>query len=242
MAIIATAFYQERHNLALELMDVGAMPTADSDHPLIIEREGPNGKERGFKLRHHRENPNAPLSPFFFNLRMQGSSRPGPLTTELVDRVAECMRGLQIEQNLVFAFDAIVGIPRAGTPFARSFAPIAGVECIPMIRWEHGEKRHIASPVSIPANVQEVLVIDDVVSEAGSKLETIEILRSEGVTVDHVMVLVDREQGGREKLTELNCELHSVFSITELLDIYVDAGKLKPEMRRRIHEYRTSQI
>jgi len=45
-----------------------------------------------------------------------------------------------------------------------------------------------------------VIVVDDVVTTAGSTLKAIEAAEEEGHTVVAVICLVDREQGGTERL------------------------------------------
>lgn len=63
-----------------------------------------------------------------------------------------------------------------------------------------------------------VLVVDDVITTADSKLEAIKILKDSGLVVMGVLVVVDREQGGAEKLREYGYALHSIFTLTEVLD------------------------
>ncbi len=210
-------YKEARHYLALMLWDIGAMLTAASDHPLVVER----GLERGFKLKLHEKNSDDPLSSFYLNLRTVDNPKPGPLTPKIVDLAACCMFELCLERTLMF--DAVVGVPRAGDPFAQAFARFARTTCLTMDKWEHKEKRCIASLKGyVPASVKKVLVIDDLITKADSKREAIEILRDAGMYVTDVMVLVDREQGGSERLAKIGCTLHSVLTITEMLDLYVE--------------------
>jgi uridine monophosphate synthetase len=62
-------------------------------------------------------------------------------------------------------------------------------------------------------------------------------LREQGLVVNDCMVIIDREQGGREKLAEIGVTLHVIFRIAELLNILVVARKLRPEMAAEIRLY-----
>ena len=240
-----TKYGNTRRTLAFTLMDVRAVLTYESTdpdnpqlpHPLIVER----GTERGFKLKLHEKNPEAPLSPFYFNLRTPDNPKPGPLTPEIIKIAASCMQRVQLDAKL--AFNATVGVPRAGDPFAQALAGFAGVPCLPMDKYEHGDKRCIAGLKGrIPVEVQKVLMVDDLVTEGHSKLEAIHILRDAGLEVSDVMVLIDHGRGGREELEKLGCKLHSVFTAAKLLDLYSHFGKVKPRIRDDIQKYIASQV
>ena len=62
---------------------------------------------------------------------------------------------------------------------------------------EHGTGRRIEG--NLPERSR-VIVVDDVVTTAGSTLKAIEAAEEEGHTVVAVICLVDREQGGTERL------------------------------------------
>lgn len=227
-----------RLTLAFALMEIGAVLTSESDHPLVVERKSENGTERGFILKLHENNPHAPLSPFFLNLRMPDNPKPGPLTPEIVELAARCMRNVQGNKGLTF--DAIAGVPRAGDPFAKELARLyGGMNIVPLEKRYREGKRFVTLPDNycLPKKIRKVLVVDDLVVRADSKREAILALRSTGLGVKDVIVLVDREQGGREELAALDCTLHSVFTISELLDLYVDAGKMTSHLRTDIHTY-----
>ncbi len=60
-----------------------------------------------------------------------------------------------------------------------------------------------------------VLLLEDVVSTAGSALLALECLRSHGMVVSSMLALVDREQGGRENLGAAGVELHALFKLSD---------------------------
>lgn len=230
------AYEKARFDLAFALMEAGAVLTAESNHPLVVERQGPQGPERGFKLKLHEKNPDAPLSPFFLNLRTPDNPKPGPLTDEIVGLAARCMRRVQIAKKL--RFNATAGVPRAGDPFAKKLAHYTGTACVLLEKYEHDGKRSVAAlKGKVPEWIRKVAVVDDLVTKADSKLEAIQVLRDQSLEVSDVIVLVDREQGGGKELSEWNCSLHSVFTITELLDLYLESGKISRPLWTRAQEY-----
>ncbi len=230
-----SAYHKARYNLALALMDIGAVLTKDSVHPLVVERKGLKGMERGFKLKLHEKNPDAALSPFYLNLRT-ADNKSGPLTKEIVEHSASCMQMLIERSGLTF--DGVAGVPRAGNPFAEVLSRFTGRPLIVMDKYEHGGKRQIASLVGkVPPSIKKALGVDDLITRADSKIEAREILEHEGIKVNDFIVLVDREQGGYDQLMKRGCCSHAVFTISELLDFYVDAGKMSDRLHVDIRTY-----
>jgi len=62
-----------------------------------------------------------------------------------------------------------------------------------------------------------VVVIDDVVTKGDSTIAAIEAVRREGGDVAFAAVLVDRQQGGREKIEALGYTVISAFTKDDLL-------------------------
>jgi uridine monophosphate synthetase len=61
-----------------------------------------------------------------------------------------------------------------------------------------------------------ILFFDDVISEGMSKIEGIKPLQELGGTVKHMLVVVNREQGGKENLEEMGYTIHSLAKVSEL--------------------------
>ncbi|HEY6238248.1 MAG TPA: orotate phosphoribosyltransferase [Thermoplasmata archaeon] len=61
-----------------------------------------------------------------------------------------------------------------------------------------------------------VLVIEDVATTGGSSAETVEVVRAAGGRVDRLVVVVDREQGARERLAALDVRLEALVTLAEL--------------------------
>ena len=75
---------------------------------------------------------------------------------------------------------------------------------------------------------ERVVVIDDIVTDGASKLEAIEPLEAAGLVVEDLVILIDREQGARERLLAKGYRLHAVLTISECFDALETAGLVEP--------------
>ena len=82
---------------------------------------------------------------------------------------------------------------------------------------EHGLKRVIEGDVK---NGDRVVIVDDVATTGQSTIEAIENARAEGLHIVKVIILVDRQEGGRENILKHNVEFESVLTKQDLLDEY----------------------
>jgi len=63
-----------------------------------------------------------------------------------------------------------------------------------------------------------VTVVEDVTTTGGSAVETVEVLRDSGAEVEKVLVVVDRKEGAKERLKDVNVDLVPLISADELVD------------------------
>ncbi len=61
-----------------------------------------------------------------------------------------------------------------------------------------------------------VLLVEDVATTGGSVVKAINVIREEGLTVDKVVVVVDREEGALENLKDLKVELLPLVKASDL--------------------------
>lgn len=73
---------------------------------------------------------------------------------------------------------------------------------------KHGTQKWIEGDVG---HVKNVVVIDDVITTGGSTITAIEHLRESGLKVIRAVVVVDREEGGREAIEKTGVEVISLF-------------------------------
>ncbi|MFH1749736.1 MAG: orotate phosphoribosyltransferase [bacterium] len=168
-----------------------------------------------FKLKLHEKHPDAPLSPIYIDLRVL---RSHPTSLNMVVSAL-------IEASADIDYDLIADIPISVSPIVAVFSHKSG---IPMItpRLTVKERGTRASVLGDFEAGQTVLLIDDLITKADSKLEAIQILEEKGLVIKDVLVLIDREQGGKDQLAEREYSLHSVFTLPQLMKHYLDTEKI----------------
>ncbi len=113
--------------------------------------------------------------------------------------------------------DRVAGIPYAGLPLAVA-ASLAGK--LPLIyprreEKDYGARRRIEG---LYKPGERVVLIDDIITDGASKFEAIQPLEEAGLVVKDLVILIDREQGGRELLASKGYALHSVLTISQCFD------------------------
>lgn len=78
----------------------------------------------------------------------------------------------------------------------------------------HGLKKIL---IGNPVNDMEVDIIEDVVTTGASVLRAVNVLRENGMRVKRVITVVDRNEGGREKLSENGVELIGIINVKDIL-------------------------
>ena len=181
------------------------------------------------------------MSPIYIDLRVTVSY------PEVLKMVAEAMwekvhpvksaeGGAPEGQFNGVKFDLICGVPYTALPIATA---ISLAHNIPMIMRrkevkDYGTKKAIEGKFEVGQNC---LVIEDLVTSGASVFETIEPLQLEGLKVTDIIVLVDREQGGKKHITEKGYNLYSVLTISEMLNTLAAEGKLDAEMVKKVKEF-----
>jgi len=166
------------------------------------------------------------VSPIYLDLR-QLISYPRLLT-----RVA--LAYLPILRQL--SFDRLAGLPYAAIPIATA---ISFQGNWPMI-YPRKETKAYGTRAEIEGLYQpgeRVVLIDDLATTGGSKFEAIEKLKSAGLRVDDVVVLIDRQSGAKEALAEAGFRLHAVFTLSEMLDEWERSGKVPANRISAVREF-----
>ena len=133
----------------------------------------------------------------------------------------------------VESFDRIAGIPTAGIAFASFLAyqlkkPFLYTR--PRTRL-HGRERRVEG-ILMPGD--RVLLIDDLITTGGSLRKATEAIRAEGGVVGDAVVLLDREEGGKEKLAEYEVNLHSLLRASEVAEELYQMGTITEDQLKTI--------
>ena len=78
----------------------------------------------------------------------------------------------------------------------------------------HGTQAYIEGPTLQPGT--SVVVLEDVVTTGKSAWQAVERLRSAGYTVDTILALVDRQQGGAEFYAQKGLTFEALFTIADI--------------------------
>ena len=120
---------------------------------------------------------------------------------------------------------AVAGLTLGADPIVTAVSVVSAYEkrSLPalIIRKEakgHGTKAYIEGP-DLPAGTK-VVVLEDVVTTGQSALKAVERLRDAGYSVDEVISLVDRQQGGAELYQSEGLKFQAVFTIQDLQQQY----------------------
>ena len=122
----------------------------------------------------------------------------------------------EAENRLGFHAEAIGGLTMGADPVAFAVSSHAYrnrrrlIQAV-VIRKElkkHGRHKLIEGNF---AKGQAVVVVDDVITTGGSTLKAIQAVREAGGEAPFVLALVDREEGGRERIENEGCIMASLF-------------------------------
>jgi orotate phosphoribosyltransferase len=169
-------------------------------------------------------------SPYYIDLRQTISS---PIT---MDWIGNALTRIVINEIGKDKIDKILGVPTAGVPFA---TVVSQKLAIPLIyyrqaRKEHGVRKKIEG---ILDRNDRVLIIDDLITTGESVIESAEVVRDQGGVVNELVVLLDREQGGKERLRSSRIEPHVLFKISDAMEWLHTVGLIEDRIFDTVKRY-----
>jgi uridine monophosphate synthetase len=169
-------------------------------------------------------------SPYYIDLRQTISS---PIT---MDWIANSLTRIILNEIGKHKIDKILGVPTAGVPFATVVSQKLGLPLIyyRQARKEHGVRKKIEG---ILDRNDRVLVIDDLITTGESVIETAEVVRDQGGVVSELVVLLDREQGGQQRLRSSRIEPHVLFKISDAMAWLNKVGLIEDKIYETLRRY-----
>ncbi|TSC88253.1 MAG: orotate phosphoribosyltransferase [Microgenomates group bacterium Gr01-1014_7] len=180
-----------------------------------------------FAFVHHEKNPTAPLSPIIVNLRN--------LPQNLVTKIASALAEVKLRERPDFC----TGIPNAAIPFAKEFSRISKIPYVTIFEKDDnpGKPRILPAKETPFGNGKTLLIIDDVITKGESKFRAFEVAEKLGYKVVGLLILVDRDEGGRETLEKAGYEFYAPFKLAELLKYYSDKNSIDKKRYNEVIEY-----
>jgi uridine monophosphate synthetase len=165
-------------------------------------------------------------SPFYIDLRRLVSD---PAAMALAaEAYAQTAEGI--------IYDRIAGIPAAGLPLATATSLRTGRPMVwpRMPAKEHGTGNRVEGEY---APGERLLLLDDLITTGASKLEAAEILRSEGLVVENLVVLIERGSQGRRDMASAGIGLRAFVHVRELFEACERLGLVDGARRRELEAY-----
>jgi len=133
---------------------------------------------------------------------------------KVLKKIAEEMSGT-MKKNGIKA-DRIAGVVLGSIPLAAALALETGIPFV-MVRKEkkdHGTSKLIEGDLNAG---ETVIVVEDVITSAGSSISAIGTLREAGAKVENILSVIDRESGGSEALGKIGVKLTPLVRASEIL-------------------------
>lgn len=165
-------------------------------------------------------------SPIYVNLRVLPSY---PDSMSLIgDELSKVVKKIKP--------DVVAGAETAGIPLSTA---ISLKTKIPMIYARKRPKGYGMNQL-IEGELQKgqkVVLVDDMATNAFSKLNFIQGIRQAGGIVNDVVIVLDREQGGADALAKENVKLHSLITLKELLSYMAEKELIDEGQYKEILDY-----
>jgi len=171
------------------------------------------------------------ISPYYIDLSWLLSSPASFI--RVVDIVVEKTRNIM---SLV-EVDKLASIELKGALLLPSIACELNLPCL-VVRKElksYGLTGRIAG--GDVGHSDRVLFLDDVVTDGSSKIESIKPIERLGGKICAVLVVVDREQGGKENLEKMGYKLYSVATISEITRSLLSSQTIPKEQAESVLRY-----
>ncbi|XP_033167990.1 uridine 5'-monophosphate synthase [Drosophila mauritiana] len=167
-------------------------------------------------------------SPVYFDLRVI-VSYPDVMQT-VSDLLVEHIKDKQLSAKHV------CGVPYTALPLATIVSVQQGTPML--VRRKEAKAYGTKKLVEGIFNAGDTcLIVEDVVTSGSSILDTVRDLQGEGIVVTDAVVVVDREQGGVANIAKHGVRMHSLFTLSFLLNTLHEAGRIEKSTVEAVAKY-----
>ena len=166
------------------------------------------------------------ISPIYIDLRLLASY------PDALRQAAATYRQILQDQS----FDLLAATPLAGLPIGTAISLDMNIPLIypRQTAKSYGTGKQIEGRWNVG---QTAIVIDDLITTGDSLLKAIAFLKAAGIRVQSAVVLIDREQGGKQTLLEQGYTLHSAIILSRMLAILESKDRITSRQRARIIQW-----
>lgn len=109
----------------------------------------------------------------------------------------------------------LAGLEMGGIPVVTMLSAVTGLPAV-FVRKE--AKAYGTCQLAEGADIagKRLTIVEDVVTSGGAVIAAVHALRERGAVVEHVLCVIDREQGGKAALEALNLQVKALYSKTDL--------------------------
>lgn len=111
--------------------------------------------------------------------------------------------------------EVVAGLEMGGIPVATALSQVTGLPAAFLRKQAktYGTARYAEG---VPLRGRRVVLVEDVVSSGGAILDTLTMLRADGVEPVAALCVIDRQSGGVESLAAAGLPLHALFRMSEI--------------------------
>jgi uridine monophosphate synthetase len=192
-----------------------------------------------YRTADHIANPHIPQSPY--NLHYPKPNGPhSELMPELINQIGSEFYAMCEAQTPQLRPRRIAGVPEAALPLARAHARMYDTQLRNLLIFEKHKvlDRHwFTGPQGNFNQGDEVVIDDDFIALGHDKDLMLRAANAGGLVVKHMLTVVDTQQGGANHLAEEGISLHSILTMSELLQFGADNGYVSPSQLEFAQEY-----
>lgn len=135
------------------------------------------------------------------------------------------------------SYDLLCGVPYTALPLATLMSVSRSIPML--LRRKEGAKTYGTKQAIEGEWIegQRCLIVEDVITTGASIHETIQPIRHCGMQVQDIVVLLNREQGGKEKIEAQGMRLHAVLTISQVTQILEKHGKITKETAEKMMNF-----